>query len=133
MKITNVIAVAAALLLAGAGELWAAEHESNIEKTFHVTNAGKLVIDADRGSINVKTDGADQVEIHVFRRVKGGSKEKADALFNNHEVTLAQDGNTVSIVGGDLNHDGHLDVVVSNTNGVQRSPGKWGRDIQICN
>src|SRR5438876_8800241 len=76
----------------------AAEFEGNLEKTFSITGAGKLSIDADRGSITIKTSAADKVEARVFRKVKAGSKEKADELFKDHEVTFSQDGNSISVV-----------------------------------
>jgi len=77
---------------------FAADYEQNLDKSFSVTSGGKLDIQADRGSIEVATDGSEKAEVRVFRKVKGGSKAQADELLNNHEVTLAQDGNTVSVV-----------------------------------
>src|ERR1051326_3513338 len=79
----------------------AAEYEGNLDKSFSVSGAGKLGIDADRGSITIKTSGTDTVEARVFRKVKGGAKEKGDALFKNHEVTFSQDGNSIAIVAKD--------------------------------
>src|SRR2546423_13014884 len=51
-----------------------------------------------RGTNIVKTDVVDKAEIRVWRKVKGRSKQKADELFKNHEVTFDQDGNNVSVV-----------------------------------
>ena len=76
----------------------AQDFEQNIEKTFKVAQGGQLVLHADRGSVDVKTDQGDQVQVHVFRKVSGGSKSNADELFANHEVTLTQDGNKVLVV-----------------------------------
>jgi DUF4097 and DUF4098 domain-containing protein YvlB len=76
----------------------ATELEGNLDKTFPVASGGKLVIQADRGSIEVATDANGQVHVQVFRKVKGGSKAKAEELLADHEVTLNQDGNTVSVV-----------------------------------
>jgi hypothetical protein len=74
------------------------DFEQNIEKTFRVTPGGQFVLQADRGSVDVKTDQSEQVQVHVFRKVSGGSKANADELFGNHEVTLTQDGNKVLVV-----------------------------------
>src|SRR5437899_3485457 len=86
-------------LLLGIGTVvGATEYDGNIEKVFQVSPGGKLIVQADRGSIKVNSTG-DEVHIRVLRRVKGGSQAQADELFTNHEVTLKQDGNTVSIIG----------------------------------
>src|SRR5438876_290701 len=77
----------------------AAEYDQNIDKEFQVSPGGKLIVQADRGSLEVKSDSRDKVHVLVLRRVKGGSQAQADELFANHEVTFKQDGNTVSVVG----------------------------------
>src|SRR5262245_40113789 len=87
--------VAVSLLAATA---MAEDFEKNIEKTFEVTSGGQFVLQADRGSVDVRTDQGDKVQVHVFRKVSGGSKANADELFANHEVTLTQDGNRVLVV-----------------------------------
>jgi DUF4097 and DUF4098 domain-containing protein YvlB len=79
----------------------AADYEANLEKSFSVNSGGKLVLDVDRGSVTVNGESAGKVEVHVFRKIKGASKEKADETFKNHEVVLAQDGNTVSVTAKD--------------------------------
>jgi DUF4097 and DUF4098 domain-containing protein YvlB len=76
----------------------ATEIEGNLDKTFAVASGGKLVIQADRGSIEVATDANNQVHVQVFRKVKGGTKSRAEELVTDHEVTIQQDGNTVSVV-----------------------------------
>jgi DUF4097 and DUF4098 domain-containing protein YvlB len=86
------------LLLVFSNTFAASEIEGNLEKTFTVAAGGKLVIQADRGSIDVATDANAQVHVQVFRKVKGGSKAKAEELLADHEVTMNQDGNTVSVV-----------------------------------
>src|ERR1041385_8198108 len=75
----------------------AAEYNQDIEKEFQVAAGGKLIVQADRGSIEVKPDALDKIQVRVLRRVKGGSREQADELFANHEVTFRQDGNSLSI------------------------------------
>jgi len=94
-------ALLALLLIASTLNCLAVDHEANIEKSFSVTSGGKLVVDADRGSIIVATDAAEKVEIRVFRKIQGGSKGKAEESFQNHDITVSQDGNTVSVVARD--------------------------------
>src|SRR6266700_2480630 len=79
--------------------LGASEYDRNIEKDFPVSPGGKLIVEADRGSIEVDSGGRDKVHVRVLRRLKGGSQAQADELFANHEVTFKQDGNNVSIIG----------------------------------
>ncbi|MBI2929744.1 MAG: DUF4097 family beta strand repeat protein [Verrucomicrobia bacterium] len=74
-----------------------ADHESNLEKSFSVSPGGKLIVRADRGSIAVSPAGADKASVQIFRTVKGGTKAKADEAFGNHEVSLQQDGNTITV------------------------------------
>ena len=87
-------------LLIGIGTaIGAAEYDRTIEKAFQVNTGGKLIVQADRGSIEVNSGTSDNVHVRVLRRVKGGSQARADELFANLEVTFKQDGNTVSVVG----------------------------------
>ncbi|MBU6400522.1 MAG: DUF4097 family beta strand repeat protein [Verrucomicrobia bacterium] len=86
----------AAVWLAGA-TLAFADHESNLAKTFPVSPGGKLVVRADRGTIDVTTSNVDQVAIQVWRAVKGGSKARADEVFADHDVTFTQESNTVTV------------------------------------
>ncbi len=87
-------------LLIGVGMVaGASEYDRTIEKDFQLSGMGKLIVQADRGSIEVNTGTRDNVHVRVLRHVKGGSQAQADELFANHEVTFKQDGNTVSVVG----------------------------------
>jgi len=92
------VGIFAGLLLGIGTVVGASEYDRNIEKAFQVSPGGKLIVQADRGSMKVNSNG-DEVHVRVLRRVKGGSQAQADELFTNHEVTLKQDGNTVSIIG----------------------------------
>ena len=94
-KFTHLICLLGLVL--GAGCLGAAEFTRNVEKTFAVTAGGTLVVRADRGLIDLTTADADRLEIHVFRTVKEVTQEKADEIFFEHEITLTQEGDTVSV------------------------------------
>ncbi len=89
---------AAVLFPVAATRLAAAGFESNLDKTFPAVAGGRLVVQADQGSVEVKPVESDKVQIHVLREVQGGNKAQADELFANHEVTFQQDGGTVSVV-----------------------------------
>src|ERR1051326_5089717 len=90
--------VLAAALIAPRTAAAAPDYEQNIEKTLQVAPGGQFTLQADRGSVEVNTDQGNQVQVHVFRKVSGGTKANADELFANHEVTLTQDGNKVLVV-----------------------------------
>src|SRR5258708_6701998 len=90
------LGLCAASLLAG--KAVAEDFEQNVEKTLKMTPVGAFILQADRVSVDVKTDQSDQVQVHVFRKVSGGSKSNADELFANHEVTVTQDANRVVVV-----------------------------------
>jgi hypothetical protein len=98
MKTNCYASLLTGLTMLAATGLGAAEYEKNLAKEFPAVPGGKLVIEADRGSMEIATDGSDKVRVRVLRKVKGGSKEQADDLFADHEVTIGQEGNTVSVV-----------------------------------
>jgi DUF4097 and DUF4098 domain-containing protein YvlB len=78
--------------------LAAQEFDQNLDKSFRASPGGKLVIQADRGSITLDPKDSDQVQIRVLRKVKGGTKAQAYELFADHEVTFQQEGNTFTVV-----------------------------------
>jgi len=83
-KIANYgIGLLAGLFVLAQTGFGATKHEQNVEKSFAATAGGKLVIDSDRGSIEVTTDGEDKIQVRVFRQVNGGTQADADALFAN--------------------------------------------------
>jgi DUF4097 and DUF4098 domain-containing protein YvlB len=104
------------MLAGGTPAAAAAEYDSNLDKTFNVAGPGKLTIEADRGSIAVKTSATDAVQVRVLRRVKGGARENATELFTNHEVTFSQDGNSIGVTAKnkrqsrDYSSSSYLDV-----------------------
>src|SRR5262245_58451847 len=92
------LAVTTVCLLGSALAIQAAGFESNLDKSFPVKPGGKLVLDADQGSCEIKTmEGGTSVEIHVKREVKQGTKADADELFAKHEVTFQHEGTVVSV------------------------------------
>ncbi len=73
------------------------EYESNLTKTFSVTPGGKLVVDADRGSIEVTTADAEKVEVQGVRKVWGLSRSRADEIFAAHEIDFEQKADQVTV------------------------------------
>src|SRR5436309_15517474 len=65
-------------LLLGIGTVVdAAEYDRRIEKEFQVSPGGKLIVQADRGSIKINSNTSDRVHVRVLRQVKGGSQAEA--------------------------------------------------------
>jgi len=48
----------------------ASQDLNKISKDLKVASGGQFILQADRGSVDVKTDQSDQVQVHVFRKVK---------------------------------------------------------------
>ena len=71
--------------------------EGNLKKVFTVKPGGKLVVDADQGSIEVNTTKDPQVQVEVFRKITAGTEAKAQQLLAEHKVEIAQDGGAVTV------------------------------------
>ena len=89
------VVLAAALVLVHAGMAYGAE-ENTITKSYKVEPGGKLVVDTDLGSIDVRGAEANSVDITVTREVRRGSEEKALAEF---KLDFEQRGNDVYVTG----------------------------------
>ncbi|TAK99568.1 MAG: hypothetical protein EPO07_10765 [Verrucomicrobia bacterium] len=87
-------ALSAAIL--GVASSTHAEVEDKITKSYAVAPGGQLVLEADRGSIEIKTAEANVVNIEVTRKA-GGSRGKAENTLKDHVVTTTQDGNKVEV------------------------------------
>jgi hypothetical protein len=76
-----------------------ADAEDTVQRRFSVTPGDTLVIDADRGSIEVTTCPGSELEITVKRVVTRSTAAKARQLLTNHKVEFSQDGRTVTVRG----------------------------------
>lgn len=71
--------------------------EANLSRTFAVEPGGTLLIDADRGAIEVTTTDKPEVSVEVLRTISGGSELAAQKVFNEHEVKFDQDGSRIEV------------------------------------
>jgi hypothetical protein len=71
--------------------------EKRISKSFAVQPGGKLIVDVDRGNIQITTADQNQVEILVEREIRGGNESQAARLLKDHQVTLTQEGDEVRV------------------------------------
>jgi hypothetical protein len=70
--------------------------ESPIHRTFAVAPGGTLTLDADLGDVQV-SGGASGITVDVMRRARTGSRDRAEELFRDLELTFDQQQNNVSI------------------------------------
>lgn len=87
--------VALGLLAFSPGPL-GADVEDRIARSFEAAPGGQLVVEADRGSIAVKTADTSTVQIEVSREAKG-SEAKAKKILADHVITFSQKGSQVSV------------------------------------
>ncbi|HNQ88577.1 MAG TPA: DUF4097 family beta strand repeat-containing protein [Verrucomicrobiota bacterium] len=114
--------------------LRAAEIDDTMVKSFPAPAGGKLVIDSDRGSIDIKTGDGDQVEIRVQRTVKAPTATRAEETLKNHELTFAAEGPQVTVrarfrgkLGGFLRQSPELQVRY-----VVQVPRRFNLDLQTA-
>ncbi|MBE7500626.1 MAG: DUF4097 family beta strand repeat protein [Verrucomicrobiales bacterium] len=69
----------------------------HLNRTFTVAPGGKLVMDLDRGAIDIRTSDRPEVAITVDREVRRTSEKKARQLLAAHQISFEQQGNTVTV------------------------------------
>lgn len=95
LNMSNAAALSVALLALTAVGV-RADVEDKITKSFKAQPGEQLVVELDRGSIEIKTADSDAVEIEVTRKA-GGSQAKAQKILQDHEVTTSQVGGKVEV------------------------------------
>lgn len=80
--------------------LFSGDAEKDIERSFNVKKGGKLTLESDLGSIDIKTTSKEQVDIKVIRKVRGWGRKKAEKLLEEFEVDFNHSGNDVIIEAG---------------------------------
>jgi hypothetical protein len=78
--------------------------EDHLEKTFSVGSGGKVVVDANVGSIELTASDRNDVHVEVLRKAEarglfGGGKEREEAELKANQITFSQDGQTVTVRG----------------------------------
>jgi len=73
--------------------------EEVVEKTFDVSPGDLLLIDSDRGSIEITTHDKSSVDVEVVFKVKTSREEYARELIEDFLLDFDQDGNAVEIYG----------------------------------
>ena len=92
----HIMPILQGLLLAGTA-LADAGVENHIERSFQVTPGGRLTIDADRGTIEVRTADRDQVDVKIERKVKRGKKWSVEEVLADFPITFDHSDGEVTI------------------------------------
>lgn len=74
-----------------------ADVDDTINRSFQVTEGGKLVLDTDIGSIEVESGSKDMIRVKVFRKVRVSSQKKAREILNDFDIEFNQDGKNLFI------------------------------------
>ncbi len=83
-----------------AGSLSAAEIDDTLNHSFPVDPGGRLVLDVDRGSVEVQgVENASSVVVEVTRKASARSEARARELLEDHQVEFSQDGTVVEVKG----------------------------------
>lgn len=91
---TRISLLALALIL-GSGRLAALETTTN--QVFQVTPGGQLLMEVDRGSIELATANDHTVSVTVVREVKRANEAQAREILAAHQLAFEQQGNTVIV------------------------------------
>ena len=91
LMLQGVLLVGAAIADAGV--------ENNIERSFQVAPGGRLTIDSDRGSIEVRTANHDQVDVKIERKVKKNGKWSVEEVLEDFAITFDHSDAGVTIKG----------------------------------
>jgi hypothetical protein len=71
--------------------------QEDIQRTFSVRPGGRLIMDVEPGSIEVKTTSDTRIVVDVFRKVEGAGDTRAEEILRQHEVNFEQQGNDLMI------------------------------------
>lgn len=74
-----------------------AEVKDTVRRQFTVEPGGTLFLDADRGTITVRTGAGNRVEVVVEREADVAGEEDAKHIWERHDLRIAQQGSDVRI------------------------------------
>jgi hypothetical protein len=94
---TRAIGVAALAVLFAGTSAAAPDVKDTIKKSFEVSSGGRLYVDLDHGTVEVRAGGGSGVSVEVEREVDVDSKTDAKRILEDHELEFSQDGDDVTI------------------------------------
>jgi len=90
---TPLILLFAALLIPAVS----ASAQDTIKRSFEVSSGGMLVLDIDRGNVEVETSSGSQVNVVLERSVDGASGEEKKEILERHEYNVERDGSDIIV------------------------------------
>ena len=91
----GVLAIAVMLpIAAGARD----DFEDSIKKSFRVAEGGRLTVESDLGSIEVKAVSGSTVEVEIIRTVRAHSEKEVDRVLEDLHIDFDHTGNNVTII-----------------------------------
>ena len=91
IKIPVYSAIVGCMLLLFDGALFAAQRDT-VSHSFAVHPGGELVLESDRGSVEIKAGDEDKVEVRIYLEAKTSDDDRAREAFKDFVVTFDQDG-----------------------------------------
>jgi len=89
--------ILSAMFLAGCDALPLESVRDDYHRSFSVEPGGTLVLDSDRGSIEVSSGGRDQVRVDIEREIRGSTSEDVKRVLNELNLSCRQEGKNVYI------------------------------------
>jgi Putative adhesin len=100
----TLVVVIAAMTTATTMTTASGSEEDTIRKSFTVESGGKLILDTDIGSVEVRGTEAGSVDIAVHREVRHGDRDK---ILREFKLKFEQRGNDVTVTGDRERHGFH--------------------------
>ena len=76
-----------------------ADIEKEVNRDFDVKPGGTLLIDSDRGSIEIQTSESDKVEVRILLTARTSRESRAEEIFEDFSLDFEQDGDNIKIQG----------------------------------
>ena len=68
-----------------------------MDRTFQVSPGGQLTVDSDLGSIEVRTEAANRVDVHIVRSANTQDSARAAEMLKDVNIQMDQSGNSVTV------------------------------------
>jgi len=96
-KFFTLAALFSAALLVTACYAYTDGIEDTISKSFAVSPGGTLTLESDLGSVEVRGNGTNKVDIEVVREVRTGRESEAERILKEIDTKFDQSGNDVTV------------------------------------
>jgi DUF4097 and DUF4098 domain-containing protein YvlB len=91
--------------IAGSWMVRANAAEESVKRNFNVAPGGRLTVESDNGSINVRAEAGNQVQIEVRFRKDSWSESRIKRFMDHFKVDFSQNGNDVTVTAKDRDRE----------------------------